>query len=205
MKLHRIQKKLLDLFDSRKEVRSMSFRVIGKQIGISHPEQVKHHILQLEKKGYIRRGKNNIIMLKNPVDEIVYVPLWGVAYCGSSSTCKTIAPSRIKERIPISTRAYSVVEPETLIMVKAIGNSMEPTIKEGDFVLVDTGSKVNSGTIGLVKHNGKFRIKKIVKVDNKKYLLQSLNNPSQNEPEFVNKSSRFTIVGRVKGLISSFS
>lgn len=51
--VHEIQQRLIDLFDNTPEARSLGYRKVGQLIGVTHPQRVKYHILQLKKKGLI--------------------------------------------------------------------------------------------------------------------------------------------------------
>ena len=56
--MHNIQEKLLGLINN-KNISGMSLREIGSEIGISSAQQIRHHLYQLEKKGFIRIDTKN--------------------------------------------------------------------------------------------------------------------------------------------------
>lgn len=51
-RIHKTQEKLLELYN-KGLLKGKGFRRIGRMIGILHPETIKHHLLQLKKKGLI--------------------------------------------------------------------------------------------------------------------------------------------------------
>lgn len=51
-KLHPIQEKIL-YYKEKIKSGELGYRKIGKLIGITHPQQVKHHYMELQKKGLI--------------------------------------------------------------------------------------------------------------------------------------------------------
>jgi repressor LexA len=58
MKLHNIQRKILDLLTENTDYLTSSLRDIGEAIGEGRdqPQKINHHIKQLEKKGYLRKN-----------------------------------------------------------------------------------------------------------------------------------------------------
>ena len=56
--MHKLQEKLLKLLEE-KNVNGMTLREIGDLIGEKFPQKVKHHLIQLEKKGFISMDSKN--------------------------------------------------------------------------------------------------------------------------------------------------
>lgn len=52
-RIHKTQEQLLELYN-KGLLKGKGFRKIGRMIGILHPETIKHHLLQLKKKGLIK-------------------------------------------------------------------------------------------------------------------------------------------------------
>jgi len=193
-KLHPKQKIILEILKRGQE--DLSLRDIAEEIGVSSANTALYHIKQLEKKGYLRRNPANpadYIILKDPVKDITYVNLYGMAQCGSDGL---LVEENLIERIPLSTKAFGVSD--RIFLLKARGDSMEPIIFENDLVLVLAQPKVERGEIGVVIHNHEPKIKKVIQVG-RKYVLESIN--PKYSSEVVKKEDDFEVIGRVKNII----
>lgn len=180
----------------KRGVEGLSLRDIAREIGVRSPATVSHHIHQLEKKGYLRRNPSHsseYTLLKDPVKDIVYVNLYGLANCGPGGF---LADENVIDRVPISTRLFGVSD--SSFLVQARGDSMEPYISERDLVLVEQQPRVESNTIALVICGEEPKIKKVILAGNQ-VVLASLN-PAY-PPEVYGEMGTVTIVGKVKGVI----
>ncbi|MCD6226033.1 winged helix-turn-helix transcriptional regulator [bacterium] len=192
--LHQKQKAILEVLKRGEE--GLSLRDIAEEIGVNSPNTVLYHMNQLEKKGYLRRdpvNPANYIILKDPIKDITYVNLYGMAQCGPEGL---LAEENIIDRIPLSTKTFGVSD--QVFLVKARGDSMEPLIFENDLVLAFKQPDLETGEIGVVVHNDEPKIKKIIKIG-KKYVLESLN--SRYFPEEIKSEDSFQIIGKVKNII----
>lgn len=170
--LHPKQKRILELLKNASE--SLSIRELQEILTISSPSVVHHHILQLEKKGYIRRNPNNPqdyqVLAENPDKEITYLNVYGLAQCGPSGLLAEATPV---ERVPISTKLLGFPSLEAF-MVKAKGDSMKPFINENDYVIAQRNKQPQNGDIVVCVNDGKALIKKVT-FSNGKPILESLN------------------------------
>ena len=192
--LHPKQAAILEIL--KRGVEGVSLREIGREIGVRSPATVSYHLRQLEKKGYLRRNPadpSDYFLLRDPVKDIVYVNLYGLASCGPGGF---LADGNVLDRVPLSTRLFGVTDQSFL--VQARGDSMEPAISEGDLVLVDRQPRVETNAIALVICGEEPRIKKVVFVGDQ-IILASLN-PAY-PPEVYKRDEEFMIVGRVKSVI----
>ena len=88
--MHKTQEKLLTLIKSR-NLGEMTLREIGALVGEEkYPQKVKHHLGQLEKKGFIKHDKKNSIIApvstgKIQKTQIMSVPILGTANCGPAT------------------------------------------------------------------------------------------------------------------------
>lgn len=73
--------------------------------------------------------------------------------------------------------------------------SMEPNFKEGDYVLIRSYifSKPRKGDVVVIKHNGRFLLKRINKTENNKYIVHG-DNRKFNSPVSISKEK---ILGKV--------
>src|SRR6202042_2605022 len=87
--MHLIQQKLLKLVDTY-NLGSMPLRDIAQIINIDHPQIVKHHLEQLEKKGLVEWDRENKVISKSTNSlftnsDFVVVPVLGAANCGGAT------------------------------------------------------------------------------------------------------------------------
>src|SRR3990167_4920347 len=87
--MHTIQEKLLKLSET-KNLSDMSLRDIGKLVGITSPQNIKHHLLQLEKNGLIQMDRLAKVMVKTRPgsfyrNSLLAVPILGSANCGPAT------------------------------------------------------------------------------------------------------------------------
>ena len=195
-KLHQKQKELLELLKENFED-PLTIRELQERLGISSPSLVHHHIIQLEKKGYIKRSPSNPqdyeIVTDSPDKRIVFLNLYGLAHCGPNGS---ILDGNPVDRIPLSRKLISFSATDAFL-VKAKGDSMNPKINNGDLVIAKKSSSCDSGDIVVCVNNGEAIIKKVQK-ENDHILLISIN---QAIAPFT-ASSDFRIEGIVKGIFS---
>ena len=209
--MHEIQRKLLDLCSNCEEL-PLSFREIGRKIGVNHPQKVKHHLTQLAKKNLviideqkkiIKLGKAGVI--KNT--KMFSIPILGLADCGMATA---FADEFIEGYLKVSTSV--VKKKKNLFCVKAKGNSMNAaningkTIEDGDFVIID-GDYHNpkSGDYVLSVIDGCANIKRFGKdIVNNCYVL--LSESTENHPPIFIEAQDFNtymINGRVIKVIKA--
>ncbi len=193
--LHPKQQQLYELLLKNSE--GLTLESMREDLDVSAINTVVYHLKQLEKKGYIRRQGTNgrIEVLSAPVQDIVYLNLYGMVGCGPDGFFNG---DNVVDRIPFPAKRMRVNAGSFL--VEARGNSMEPMIHDKDLVLVDE-SPVNSGDVAVVVYGNGAVLKKIYKEKNN-IILQSLN--PKVEP-FVVNSGEITTVGIVRGVVHNFS
>ena len=197
-KLHLTQEKLLRVLKNNIE-EPLTIRELQADLGVSSPSVVYHHILQLEKKGYLRRNPGNPqdyqILADSPDKKIAFLNLYGMAQCGPNGSMLDGNPI---DRIPISTKILGFSSADAFL-VRAKGDSMEPKIKGGDLVIVKKGNKPEDGNIVVCVNNGEVLIKKIQQIDNDTIFLTSLN---QTYKAILASKDNFKIEGVVKSVLS---
>lgn len=192
--LHANQKKILDLLKKFPD-EGLSIRDIQERIGVSSPSVVHHHILQLEKKGYLRRDPNNPsdyqVLAENPDKEITYLNVYGLAQCGPGGRLLDGHPA---ERVPISSKMLGFPSSQAF-MVKARGESMAPAISENDYVIAKKDSSPIEGEIVVCVNDGQAMIKRYSR-SQRKIVLESVN--TKFRP--IIASEDFRVEGVVKGI-----
>jgi repressor LexA len=197
-KLHPTQKKLLDLL-SKYSDNPLTMMALKELVGASSTSVVHHHILQLEKKGYLRRNPSNPkdyrILTDSPDKYVAYINLYGLAQCGPNGSILEGDPV---DRIKIESRLLGFPSEEAF-MVQARGDSMAPHIKSGDFVIAQATrdhSQLNGRPVICV-NNGEALIKKMT-INDRKIILSSYN--AHYEP--FSAATDFRVEGAVRGVFS---
>lgn len=194
MELHKKQIELLRLLAENID-NPMTVREMQNILELSSPSLVQHHIMQLEKRKFIKRNPNNprdYKILNDPEKLVSYVNLYGSAQCGPNGTLLSGEPI---DRMALSPKMISF-NIENAFMVKAVGDSMEPNIHEGDFIIAEESNVANDVDIVVCTLDEVVMIKRI---HTKNGILVSLNQTY--EPIIIKEDSQFFVEGIVKGII----
>jgi repressor LexA len=191
--LHVSQEKLLSLL--RDNIESpLTMRELQDELGLASPSVVHHHIQQLEKKGYLKRNPNNTkdyVVMGDPEKSIVYINKYGLAQCGPKGS---ILDGNPIDKIPIASRLIKFPTDEAFI-VEAKGDSMEPTIKQGDIIIAKKQNYAENNDLVVCVHESEVLIKKYI-LSGKNVILYSLN---KNYDPFL--SNKVRIEGVVKNVL----
>lgn len=199
MKLHESQKKLLNFLKNVDSLDGLSYWDIARETGLTNAQNVIHHLKQLERFGYLRRDPSNpdsFELLKDPIEDVVYLPVYGFAHCGNKS--EFFFDNNTKEKVAVSTTLLGISNPKNYFMVRAKGDSMSPNILENDLVICDERKDVESGNVAILIHKGQCKIKQIFKTT-KGIILKSFN-PTHPDV-LVAKTSDIQILGLARQVI----
>jgi repressor LexA len=176
--MHILQEKLLKLSEAY-NLADMSLRQIGKLIGESSPQKIKHHLLQLEKNDLIQMDRMNKVLVKTQpgsiaTSSLISVPILGSANCGPATI---YAEENIEGYIRISGKLLT--KKKDIFAIKASGYSMNKAningecIEDGDYVVVDpTYRSIKNGDYVLSIIDSKATIKRYFKdTENKRIIL----------------------------------
>src|SRR3989344_8407641 len=141
--MHPIQEKLLKVIDG-KNVGDLTLRQIGEIVGEKLPQKIKHHLSQLERKGFIliNRKNKNISRISNKAKAggiFISIPIVSTANCGPATI---YADQNIEGYLKISKRFAP--NKKSVFALRAEGNSLNKAnihgnnVESGDFVLVDS-------------------------------------------------------------------
>ncbi|MFA6494836.1 MAG: S24 family peptidase [Candidatus Paceibacterota bacterium] len=144
--MHTIQEKILSTLRKKGGIiKDFTFRALGESVGVSHPQRVKHHLSQLERRGLVTLDPSGRVLLlvniqhsQNAHSPIVSIPIVGAANCGQPTL---FADTRIEGILRISRRIVN--QSNDVFAVKAEGSSMNRanikglSIDDGDYVVVD--------------------------------------------------------------------
>lgn len=149
----------------------------------------------------------NIIIFndEDTAQEIAYVDYYNdvFASCGSGS----IVFSEEKVKIPVSSMLINgFSKNKTYSMINATGNSMSPTIENGDKLIVEhwNNGQIQDNRVYVFCFNNEFFVKRlsknldeiIIKSDNPEYRIRTINGSTTEELILVGK-----IVGVIKSLV----
>lgn len=203
--MHPIQEKILAL-SRQYNLSELGYRKICRLINAKYPQQVKHHLAQLIKKGYLKWDKSeNLIGTIKSVSllrpKFIEIPVYGSANCGVATL---IAADKIEGYIKIS---ESMLKNKNVIALKAAGNSLNraniegQSIEDGDYVLINTTNKS--------PHNGDYvlsiiddcaNLKKFVK-KNKNQIALISESTENLSPIYISPEDSYLIGGVITQVI----
>jgi repressor LexA len=217
--MHKIQQQLLQISE-KKNLGKYTLREIGAFVGETSPQKIKHHLQQLEKRGFIRIDKNNQVIekageqtaargmgiLKNA--RLLSIPILGAANAGPATI---FANGNIEGYLRVSS---SLLErrrtTHRLFALKVDGPSMNMAyigskrIEDGDYVIIDSEDReAANDDIVLSVIEGMANIKKYyVDKENNQILLMS--ESTHDFPAIhIHENDDFAINGKVIGVIKT--
>lgn len=189
--MHPIQEKIFRLAKGR-NIGDIPLRKIGELIGGASPQQVKHHIGQLEKKRLLKVDKNKRLIELIPSGQVesqmsnaklLLIPILGVANAGPATA---LADENIEGNLMVSSNILNSKSASGLFALRVSGPSMnqakigEKVIEDGDYVVVDRRlTAPNDRDIVVSIINGMANIKRF------------RNDPENNQIVLLSESSQF--------------
>jgi repressor LexA len=208
--MHLIQEKLLKLV-AEENIGKLTLREIGELIHEKFPQKIKHHLCQLEQKGFITLDTKNGKIFRNSSkahasDLLVSIPIVGSANCGPATI---YADENVEGYLKVSKRI--IAKQKGVVAIKAHGNSLNKAnvkgknIEPGDFVIIDCNqTSPRDGDYILSVIDNMANIKKIrFDVKNRRVVLLSESTQSFT-PIFLHKDDDFVINGKVIDVIKRF-
>jgi repressor LexA len=141
--MHQIQEKILKTIQN-KNLNGLTLREIGDLVGEKFPQKIKHHLDQLEKKGFIKIDKQNKTIQKSlhlsPIKNggLMSIPIVGTANCGPATI---FANENIEGYIKISKNILKKCQ--NIFAIRAQGLSMNQAtvdgkhIEDGDYLIIE--------------------------------------------------------------------
>ena len=177
--------------------------ILSKRVGIAVNQSMLADALGITRQTISNRIKNesevtvselkkveeffNVSMFGEMPDDITYIDYYTdvFASCGDGS----IVFSSEKNKLPISTSMINGYSKNKLYsMINATGNSMAPTIDNGDKLIVEhwSGNQIQDNKIYVFCYNGEFFVKRlsknldeiIIKSDNPEYRVRTIGGKS---------------------------
>ena len=218
--MHIIQQKLLEL--SKKEnLAKLSLREMANLIGMPNnsPQKIKHHLLQLQKKGFIKLDKAKGIMdrtigrpdwskgLLKKSSKLFSIPIIGTANCGPA---EIFAEQNFQGFLRVSNKLIHRSKPSGLYAIKTDGSSMNRAeiegkqIEDGDFVIVDSEDrKPETGNVVLAIIDNKATIKRLINDKKNNQIILKADSSFDYEPIHLHSDDDFFINGKVVGIIKN--
>jgi repressor LexA len=206
--MHTIQSRLLKAA-STKDVSGMSFRELGKLVGETHPQKIKHHLAQLVKKGLLKSGSlkaiTNIATRSNN-SAFSDIPIFGSADCGPASF---LATDKVEGYLKVSSKLVKFRP--GLFALRAVGNSMnkasvkDKKIENGDYVIVDSKIKnPNNNDYVVSVIDDTANIKKFVKDDRHQQIILLSESTEQFPPIYIHPTeTQYMVSGKVVDVIKT--
>lgn len=211
--MHALQHRIFELVTIRGLRHFDSLRDLGKMVGESHPQKVKHHLIQLEKGGYVKVdwGSKTIELAKsgegnNSSINFFSIPILGAANCGIATL---FAKERPEGLLMVS--EGMIPQRKGLFAVKAVGDSMNEArvngrdkIEDGDYIVVDPEDRQPSpGDYVLSIINDSANIKCFHFDQENQQIVLCSESSKDYPPIFIHESdaSDFCINGKVVGII----
>ncbi len=177
LKLDDLQKKLIAFFKQNTDQEGLTLREIANEVGANHPQTVLNKLNQLVLKGYFLKDDKGFRLVReeigNQLEDIIQLPIYGFAQCGNKG--KQIIDEYSQEKMPVTIWFVGTSNIQNCFFVRAKGNSMEPKIQDGDLVLIRQQTTYSESDFVFVLHNQLPKLKKIIKDEQGKYQLESIN------------------------------
>jgi SOS-response transcriptional repressor LexA len=217
--VHPIQEELLAL--SRKEnLAKLSLRDMANGIGRpkESPQKIKHHLLQLQKKGFLMIDRAKGMMERSPPApawakgllekkgaRLFSIPVVGTANCGPATI---FAEQNFQGFLRISSKLVGRSKPTGLYAIKANGSSMNRAelsgkrIEDGDYIVIDTNDKnVKTGEVVLAILDNKATVKRFIDDRDNGQIVLVADSSYDYEPIYLHPEDDFQISGKIVAVI----
>ncbi len=216
--LHPIQEELLSL-SKKQNLAKLSLREMAARIGMpkESPQKIKHHLLQLQKKGFLTIDRISGVMdrtsttpgwakgLLNKASQLFSIPIIGTANCGPATI---FSEQNFQGFLRVSSKLVGRAKPTGLYAIKTDGSSMnraeinERSIEDGDYVIVngqDTNVKNNDVVLAIIDNKG--TIKRFI--DDRKHgqIVLKADSSFDYDPIYLHPEDDFSISGKVVAVI----
>lgn len=216
--MHPIQEALLKL--SKKEnLAKLSLREMARHIGMSKesPQKIKHHLLQLQKKGFLTLDRIKGTMertaltpgwakgLLDKASHLFSIPIIGTANAGPATI---FAEQNFQGFLRISSKLIGRAKPTGLFAIKTNGTSMNRAeiggkkIEDGDYVIVDKediDAKTNDIVLAII--DNKATIKRFIDDRKNGQVMLVADSSFDYEPIYLHPDDEFSINGKIIGVI----
>jgi repressor LexA len=213
-KLHPLQEAILRLAQDR-NLAKLTLREIGRLVGDSSPQKIKHHLQQLEKRGLLKMDREKKTTQKTMhgwIDgflkkgkRLLRIPIVGAANCGPA---ELLAEQNIVGYLRISSSLIGRRVSEGLFAVRADGFSMNQarlnakTINDGDYLIVDGNDRApKEGQIILSIIDGAANVKRYHHDKENNQIVLMSDSTEDLAPIYIHPDDDFLVNGRVVDVI----
>lgn len=149
------QKQILELVQKNPQI---TLAELAKAVGLKSVSAVHVHIRKLIKENFLERNGHALIATHRPVDEFTPIPFYGLAQCGDT---EIFAEENILDYVNMPTK-FLPTPTQDLFFIKAKGDSMEPSISEGDLLMFRKTSELPPvGSVVLCRKADGLKIKRL--------------------------------------------
>jgi SOS-response transcriptional repressor LexA len=216
--VHQIQQKLLEL-SKRANLAKMSLRDMAAGIGLpgESPQRIKHHLLQLEKRGFLTIDRGAGVMSRTPTKPswakgqlekaagLFSIPILGSANCGVATI---FAEQNFQGFLRVSGRLVGRSRPTGLYAIKTDGASMNQAeiggrrIEDGDYVVIDSNDKnAKTKDVVLAIVDDKATIKRFIDDRANGQVVLKADSSFRYDPIHLHPEDDFQIGGKVIAVI----
>lgn len=132
-------------------------------------------------------------------EDFVFVPRYDVA--GSMGHGAVVHSEQIVDHLAFKAewvRLELGAQPKNLMLISAVGDSMEPTLRAGDLLLIDRGAQhIYQDAIYSFSVNGDLRVKRIQRLFSGNLVIKSDNERYRQEELTPAQADTMRIIGRV--------
>jgi len=211
--VHIIQEKLLRL-SKEQNLGKLKLREIGRLISEPSPQKVKHHLLQLEKKGLIRVDRSKSLIQRTEPGwvkgfakkaRLLSIPILGSANCGSA---ELFAEQNIEGYLRVSDTLLERRKSTGLFALRAQGLSMNRAIiggkyvEDGDYLIINSNDlNPKNGDIVVSVIDGTANIKKFVRDEENQQIALLSESTREFSPIYIHEGDDYFVNGKVVQII----
>lgn len=216
--MHPIQESLLAL-SKIENLAVLSLRQMAGKIGMKEemPQKIKHHLQQLERKGFLSIDRNKGVMncaltkpgwakgLGEKSSALFAIPIIGTANCGPATI---FAEENFQGFLRVSNRLLRRARPDHLFAIRADGSSMNAAeidgrrLEDGDFAIVDGRAydpKDRDAVLAIIDR--KATIKRFVRDRANQQVVLMADSSFDYDPIYLHEDDDFSINGKVIAVI----
>ena len=216
--MHPVQEALLKLSQTE-NLAKLSLREMARKIGTpdESPQKIKHHLLQLQKKGFLTIDRFKGVMdrsslspgwatgLMHKASRLFSIPIIGTASAGPATI---YAERNFQGVLRVSSKLIGRAEPTGLYAIKVSGSSMNLAvvdgrrIEDGDLVIVDSEVKdAKTGDVVVAIIDNKATIKRFVDDRQNGQIVLTADSSFDYEPIYIHENDDYSINGKVIGVV----
>lgn len=149
------QKQILELVKQNPQI---TLAELAKEVGLKSVSTVHVHIRKLIKENFLERKGHSLISTNRAMDEFTPIPFYGFAQCGDTDI---FAEENVVDYVNMPTK-FLPTPTQDLFFMRAKGNSMEPTISDGELLMFRKTSELPPvGSVVLCRREDGLKIKRL--------------------------------------------